>query len=139
MTGYQHFFKGKIIMANNPKIVVDAILDSDGKEVNNIKIYPMTIRRYAWFEKLNSPFINSEVKFDVNGVIPSVYVMCKSKDELKKYNSNDIEKLISDAFDWSEDLSMNDIPDMITSVTKQMQELNKASPDATDNSEGKKK
>ena len=79
-------------MAKNPKIVVDAILDSDGKEVNNIKIYPMTIRRYAWFEKLNSPFINSEVKFDVNGVIPSVYVMCKSKDELKKYNSNDIEK-----------------------------------------------
>ena len=126
-------------MAKNPKIVVDAILDSDGKEVNNIKIYPMTIRRYAWFEKLNSPFINSEVKFDVNSVIPSVYVMCKSKDELKKYNSNDIEKLISDAFDWSEDLSMNDIPDMITSVTKQMQELNKASPDTTDNSEGKKK
>jgi hypothetical protein len=126
-------------MANNPKIVVDAILDSDGKEVNNIKIYPMTIRRYAWFEKLNSPFINSEVKFDVNGVIPSVYVMCKSKDELKKYNSNDVEKIISDAFDWSEALSMNDIPDMITSVTRQMQELNKASPDATDNSEGKKK
>ena len=125
--------------SKNPKIVVDSILDSNGKEINNIKIYPMTIRRYAWFEKLNSPFINSEVKFDVNGVIPSVYVMCKSKDELKKYNSNDIEKLISDAFDWSENLSMNDIPDMITSVTKQMQELNKASPDATDNLDGKKK
>jgi hypothetical protein len=64
--------------------------------------------------------------------------MCKSKDELKKYNSNDVEKIISDAFDWSEDLSMNDIPDMITSVTRQMQELNKASPDATDNNNKKK-
>ena len=122
---------------NNPKIVVDAILDSNGKEVKSIRIYPMTIRRYAWFEKLNSPFINPDVKFDVGGVIPSVYVMCKTKDELKKYNSTDVEKLISDAFDWSEDLSMDDIPDMIASVTKQMQELNKASPDATEDNKKK--
>ena len=123
---------------NNPKIVVDAILDSNGKEVKNIKIYTMTIRRYAWFEKLNSPFINPDVKFDVGGVIPSVYVMCKTKDELKKYNSNDVEKIISDAFDWAEDLSLDDIPDMIASVTKQMQELNKASPDATEDNSKKK-
>ena len=98
----------------------------------------MTIRRYAWFEKLNSPFINPEVKFDVNGVIPSVYVMCKTKEELKRYNSTDVETLISDAFDWAEDLSLDDIPDMIASVTKQMQELNKASPDSTEDN-GKKK
>lgn len=123
----------------NPKIVTDAILNSNGEDINSeIKVYPMTIRRYAWFEKLNSPFINSEVKFDVNGVIPSVYVMCSTKEKLKEYSSNDVEKLISDAFDWSEDLSMNDVPKMITSVTKQMQDLNKASPDATDNNSKKK-
>ena len=122
----------------NPQIVVNSILDSDGTEVKHIKIYPMTIRRYAWFEKLNSPFINPEIKFDVNGIIPSVYVMCKTKDELKKYNSTDVEKLISDAFDWAEELSLSDIPDMISYVTKQMQELNKASPDSTEDN-GKKK
>ena len=123
----------------NPQIVIDSVLNSDGKYVKNIKIYPMTIRRYAWFEKLNSPFINPEIKFDVNGVIPSVYVMCKTKEELKKYNSTDVEKLISDAFDWAEDLSLDDIPDMIASVTKQMQELNKASPDSTDTENNSKK
>lgn len=123
----------------NPKIVVDSILNSNGEDINSeIKVYPMTIRRYALFEKLNSPFINSDVKFDVSNIIPSVYVMCSTKEKLKEYSSNDIEKLISDAFDWSEDLSMNDIPKMITSVTKQMEELNKASPDATDNNSKKK-
>jgi hypothetical protein len=123
----------------NPKIVVDSILNSNGEDINSeIKVYPMTIRRYALFEKLNSPFINSEVKFDVSNIIPSVYVMCSTKEKLKEYSSNDIEKLISDAFDWSEDLSMNDIPKMITSVTKQMEELNRASPDATDNNSKKK-
>jgi hypothetical protein len=124
----------------NPKIVVDNILDSNGTEVSNdIKIYPMTIRRYAWFEKLQSPFILPNATFDVNGIIPSVYVMCLSKDELKKYGSNDIEKLISDSFDWSEELSLSDIPEMITAVTKQMQTLNKAAPDSVENSDDKKK
>ena len=122
----------------NPTTVVNSILDSDGTEVKHIKIYPMTIRRYAWFEKLNSPFINPEIKFDVNGVIPSVYVMCKTKDELKKYNSTEVEKLIQDAFDWAEELTLSDIPDMISSVTKQMQELNRASPDSVEDNSKKK-
>lgn len=124
--------------AKNPQIVVNSILDSDGTDVKHIKIYPMTIRRYAWFEKLNSPFINPDIKFDVNGVIPSVYVMCKTKEELKKYNSTDVEKIISDAFDWAEELTLSDIPDMISSVTKQMLELNSASPDSTNDNSKKK-
>ena len=123
----------------NPQIVVNSILDSNGTDVKHIKIYPMTIRRYAWFEKLNSPFINPDIKFDVNGIIPSVYVMCKTKEELKKYNSTDVEKIISDAFDWAEDLSLDDIPDMISYVTKQMQDLNRASPDSTDTENNSKK
>lgn len=125
----------------NPKIVTDNIIDSDGsKTANGISIYPMTIRRYAWFEKLNSPFINADVKFDVSNIIPSVYVMCLMKEDLKKYGSNDVEKIKQDAFDWSEDLSLNDIPDMITAVTKTITELNKASPDSVDiKTDGKKK
>lgn len=123
----------------NPKIVIDSILDSESSKIaNNINVYPVTIRRYAFLEKLNSPFINSEVKFDVNGIIPSVYVMTLTKEELKKYNSNDIEKLISDSFDWSDSLNMDDVPKMIAAVTKQFTEINRASPDATDNNSKKK-
>ena len=124
--------------AKNPQIVVDAIIDQNGTEVNTVKIYPVTIRRYAFLEKLNSPFINPEVQFTVNTIIPSVFVMTRTKDELKKYASNDIEKLISDSFDWSDSLNMDDVPNMIKAVTKQFTEINRASPDSTEDN-GKKK
>ena len=118
-------------MSKNPTIVTDSIIDSEGKHISDsIKIFPMTIRRYAWFEKLNSPFINPDVKFDINGIIPSVYIMTRTANELKQYGTNDIEKLISDSFDWAEDLSLNDVPEMISAVTKQMSQINKAAPDA---------
>ena len=124
----------------NPQIVVDAIIDQNGQEVNTVKIYPVTIRRYAFLEKLNSPFINPEVQFTVNTIIPSVFVMTRTKDELKKYASNDMEKLVSDSFDWSDSLNMDDVPEMIKAVTKQFTEINKASPDSTDTeNNGKKK
>lgn len=122
----------------NPKIVIDSIIDQNGQEVNTVKIYPVTIRRYAFLEKLNSPFINPEVQFTVNTIIPSVFVMTRTKDELKKYASNDIEQLISDSFDWSDSLNMDDVPNMIKAVTKQFTEINRASPDSVEDN-GKKK
>ena len=123
----------------NPQIVIDSIIDQNGQELNTVKIYPVTIRRYAFLEKLNSPFINPEVQFTVNTIIPSVYVMTRTKDELKKYASNDIDKLISDSFDWSDSLSMDDVPSMIKAVTKQFTEINKASPDSTETNDNSKK
>ena len=123
----------------NPKIVVDAIIDQNGQNLNTVKIYPVTIRRYAFLEKLNSPFINPEVQFTVNTIIPSVFVMTRTKDELKKYSSNDTEQIISDSFDWSDSLNMDDIPQMIKVVTKQFTEINKASPDSTSTDDNSKK
>ena len=124
--------------AKNPQIVVDAIIDQNGQEVNTVKLYPVTIRRYAFLEKLNSPFINPEVQFTVNTIIPSVFVMTRTKDELKKYASNDIEKLVQDSFDWSDSLNMDDVPEMIKAVTKQFTEINRASPDSTEDNSKKK-
>ena len=65
--------------------------------------------------------------------------MTRTKDELKKYSSNDIEKLIADSFDWSDSLDMSDVPNMIKAVTKQFTEINKASPDSTDTENNSKK
>ena len=124
--------------AKNPQIVVDAIINQNGQEVNTVKLYPVTIRRYAFLEKLNSPFINPEVQFTVNTIIPSVFVMTRTKDELKKYASNDIEKLVQDSFDWSDSLNMDDVPEMIKAVTKQFTEINRASPDSTEDNSKKK-
>ena len=64
--------------------------------------------------------------------------MTRTKDELKKYASNDIEKLVSDSFDWSDSLDMDDVPSMIKAVTKQFTEINKASPDSVEDNSKKK-
>lgn len=65
--------------------------------------------------------------------------MTRTKDELKKYSSNDTEQIISDSFDWSDSLNMDDIPQMIKVVTKQFTEINKASPDSTSTDDNSKK
>lgn len=115
----------------NPKLVVDTIMESseEKQQEGQVKIFPMTIRRYAILEKLDSPFIDPNVDFQINTIIPTAYVMCTSKDKLREYKSNDIEKLIQDSYDWSEDLEVNDIPDMVKAITKQLNDMNKASPD----------
>lgn len=114
----------------NPKLVVDAIIENnDEKTETNVKVFPMTIRRYAILEKLDSPFIDPTVDFEINTIIPTAFVMCTPKDKLREYMAHDIEKLIEDAYDWSEDLDINDIPDMVKAITKQLNDMNKASPD----------
>ena len=115
----------------NPKLVVDTIMESseEKQQEGQVKVFPMTIRRYAILEKLDSPFIDPNVDFQINTIIPTAYVMCTSKDKLREYKSNDIEKLIQDSYDWSEDLEVNDIPDMVKAITKQLNDMNKASPD----------
>ena len=64
--------------------------------------------------------------------------MTRTKDELKKYASNDSEQLTSDSFDWSDSLDMDDVPEMIKAVTKQFTEINKASPDSVEDNSKKK-
>lgn len=116
-------------MNDNHPIITDAIIDHDSKvNPNGIAIYPLTIRRYALLEKIESPFINGETKFNVNSVIPSAYVMCSDNDTLKKYSSSSIDVLRNDAFDWSENLEVNDIPDMMDAIIKQLETLNKVAP-----------
>lgn len=42
----------------NPKLVVDALIDSGEKAADKTSVQQMTIRRYAWLEKLDSPFLD---------------------------------------------------------------------------------
>lgn len=90
----------------------------------------MTIRRYALLEKIGSPFAGSDAAFDINAVVPAAYIMSTPKDKLKQYTSADKDKLIEDAFDWSEDLSLDDLPKMVSSLAQQLMDMNKAAPDS---------
>lgn len=117
----------------NPQLVVDSIIDGGKDEQKNdavVKVYPLTIRRYALLEKLDSPFIGGSQDFGVEAIIPAAYVMCTEKTKLKEYASTDKKKLIEDAFDWSEELKVDDIPSLVEHITKQLADMNKAAPDA---------
>lgn len=100
----------------NPQTVVDEIVNS-GKESKVVSVFPLTIRRYALLEKIGSPFAGGDAPFDINAIVPAAYIMSTPKDKLRQYSSADKDKLIADAFDWSEDLSLDDLPKMVNALT----------------------
>ena len=126
-----YFTKKDTEMNKDPKIVVENVIDSNGTktDTNKIDIYPVTITRYAFLEMIDSPFLNPEVKFGISTVIPTAYIFCSTSENLRKYTSKDIDKLISDAYAWADEkLTLDDTPELIKNITDQMMKLNKASP-----------
>ena len=126
-----YFTKKDTEMNKDPKIVIENVIDSNGTktDTNKIDIYPVTITRYAFLEMLDSPFLNPEVKFGISTVIPTAYVFCSTSENLRKYTSKDIDKLISDAYAWADEkLTLDDTPALFKNITDQMMKLNKASP-----------
>lgn len=62
----------------NPQVVLDAIIDAPGC-IGDVTINDVTILRYAYLEKLHSPFIDTTQEFNVENIIPSVYVLAIDK------------------------------------------------------------
>lgn len=113
--------------ADNPKIVVDAVLDEE-KTFGKIKLQQITVYKYCLLERLNSPFINPDGEFTIDSIAPTVFVLAKSRDELKEYAGN-LDKLKEAAVDFMDDnLSVSDIPDIMKTVVKMFVDLNKAAP-----------
>lgn len=119
---------------SDPKIVIDSIVNQEGQvtDTNQIRIYPITITRYAYLELLNSPFLNPEIKFGVSTVIPSAFVFCSESEVLRKYTSRDMDKLTQDAFAWADaKLKPQDVPELIKNITDQMMALNQSAPNGS--------
>lgn len=121
-----------------PKIVVDAVLSEGLAQEQQIKLYPVTIRRYALLEKLKSPFIFADTEFNVNNVVPTAFVMSRTPDELKTYCTKPSEDIVQAAFDWAESLDIDDLPKMLSALSDQFLALNKAAPDKTTGQDLKK-
>lgn len=131
-------------MQKDPKIVIESVLDNNGtKTEKNINIYPVTITRYAFLEMLDSPFLNPEVPFGISTVTPTAFIFCSTAEDLRKYTSKDIDKLIADSYKWADDnLDLESYPELIKNITDQMMKLNKAAPSSSDSmssSDGSKK
>ena len=121
-----------------PKIVVDAVLSEGLAQEQQVKLYQVTIRRYALLEKLKSPFIFADTEFNVNNVVPTAFVMSRTPDELKTYCTKPSEDIVQAAFDWAESLDIDDLPKMLSALSDQFLALNKAAPDKTTGQDLKK-
>lgn len=121
-----------------PKIVVDAVLSEGLAQEQQVKLFPVTIRRYALLEKLKSPFIFADTEFNVNNVVPTAFVMSRTPDELKQYCTKPGEDVVQAAFDWAESLDIDDLPKMLSALSDQFLALNKAAPDKTTGQDVKK-
>ena len=114
-------------MADNPKLVIEEATGSSKKAP--IALHDLTISRYAWLEKLGSPFISPGEKFTVANVVPSVWVMAASRQELKAKASEDVESLKFWCLEWAdEQVGMEDLPGLIDAVSAKITALGKAAP-----------
>ena len=121
----------------NPDIVIDAITNTD-KTYSGITINTPTIRRYAYLEKLKSPFIFGDINFDLENVVPSVYVLAATKDELKRLSGKSVDEIKDIAMDWADDnLDMKILPDIIKDVVEVFTKINESAPQSTNDTSKK--
>ena len=112
----------------NPDVVIDAITNTD-KTYNGITINTPTIRRYAYLEKLKSPFVFGDIGFELENVIPSIYVLAATKDELKVLSGKSVDEIKDIAMDWADDnLDMKTLPDIIKDVVAVFTKINESAP-----------
>ena len=115
----------------NPDVVIDAITNTD-KTYNGITINTPTIRRYAYLEKLKSPFVFGDISFELENVIPSIYVLAATKDELKVLSGKSVDEIKDIAMDWADDnLDMKTLPDIIKDVVAVFTKINESAPQGT--------
>lgn len=115
----------------NPDVVIDAITNTD-KTYNGITINTPTIRRYAYLEKLKSPFVFGDIGFELENVIPSIYVLAATKDELKVLSGKSVDEIKDIAMDWADDnLDMKTLPDIIKDVVTVFTKINESAPQGT--------
>ena len=115
----------------NPDIVIDAITNTD-KTYSGITINTPTIRRYAYLEKLKSPFVFGDIGFELENVVPSIYVLAATKDELKVLSGKSVDEIKDIAMDWADDnLDMKTLPDIIKDVVAVFTKINESAPQGT--------
>lgn len=114
-------------MSTEPKLAVEAVLDSD-QVVAGITVRKITAGRYAWLERLDSPFTDFEKKFTLDNLIPSLYVVQLETEKLRQYSCRDVDKLKDDAFAWSDEIDLDKIGPAIDVVMDQFRDILKIAP-----------
>lgn len=123
----------------NPKVAIDALLES-AVQAGKLTVYPLTVARYALLELLDSPLVIVDPKHKLNAfdVIPTVFVMTQPAAQLSKYNSQVLDKLKADAFEWAEDeLTATSVPLVINMLAQKLLDLRRIAPEVVVDSKKK--
>ena len=115
---------------DNPKAAIDALLEST-VQAGALKVYPLTVARYALLELIESPLVLlKEKELSVVDVIPSIYVMTAEASTLSKYNSRNLDKLKEDAFEWAEDgMTAASVPLVVNMLAQKLLDLRRIAPE----------
>lgn len=124
-------------MADNPKAALDAVLE-DEKEVGGLKIWPLTLGRYALLELVESPFVCKDAKFSTYQLIPTFYVMTRSPAELKGYTSGNVDSLVEKAFEWAETEDIKDSAAIVDELLRKFELVGKVRPEVPEDPSKKK-
>lgn len=122
----------------NPKIAIEAIVDGE-KKIDDIKVYPISIGRYALLELVESPFVAKDKEFTLYNLVPTFYIMCNPKDNLKGYTRKNVDTLVEKSLEWAEDFDTSIVSKLIDDVAESLGLLKKVQPQAPQkNGESKK-
>ena len=123
----------------NPKTAIDTILNTETEICEDIKVFPVTLARYALLELVESPFVTPDTKFSISNLVPSFYIMCVPIEMLKGINSKNLDKLNEQALSWAETLPSKVIDKLIPAIMEELGLIKKVSPNAGDDEQGKEK
>lgn len=121
----------------NPKTTIDTILNTETEICEDIKVFPITLARYALLELVESPFVTPGKKFTINNLLPSFFICCAKSEDLKGINSKNLDKLNEQALAWAETLPSKVIDKLIPAIMEELGLIKKVSPNTGDDEQGK--
>ena len=123
---------------DNPTLAIEAIIAGDRK-IGDLTVYPISMGRYALLELIESPFITKDKEFTVYNLVPTFYVMCSEKSQLKGYTRKNIDDLIEKSLAWSDDIDTSIVPKIIDKIAEELGLMKKISPQAVEDGNSSKK
>ena len=121
----------------DPIKAIDATL-SPAKDVEDIKVYPITLARYALLELVKSPFVTASKDFTTIAMIPTIYVCCADTAQLRKYNSSNIDELKQDAIAFADNIDPKKLGSLIKELDSRVRQLLDVAPQIPEDGNVKK-
>lgn len=92
----------------NPQRALDVILE-DETAVNEDTVFPLTVARYAYLEKIDSPLLTG--KPDVDATMATAFVMTCPRQALKRLHTR--EEIFEAAVDWADEKPLSALADIV--------------------------